>query len=83
MYLLILIHCSTDPKVTAPWTLDHTTNHTDDQSYLQHNDLVHVRSEATNKFLAVEVDVLSIVDRLPFADRTARQGEYSTRWAVR
>jgi hypothetical protein len=68
-----------DVQPTAPWTFHRIPTYKDARDHLQHNELIHVRSEATGKYLAVEVGITSIIDRLGFASSRVD----GTRWTVR
>ncbi|THZ60800.1 hypothetical protein D6C85_09706 [Aureobasidium pullulans] len=72
-------------RYTSPWTFQkaHTSDHA--EVFLQDNELIYVKSGDSGRYLAVEVGVPSIVDRLNFmyVDQTTKPEDDGIRWTVR
>lgn len=75
----------TNVTSSAPWTFQkaHTSDHA--EVLLQDNELIYVKSGDSGRYLAVEVGVPSIVDRLNFmyVDQTTKPEDDGIRWTVR
>lgn len=77
----------------APWSFELVAkakgsdkhNARDPVLYLSSGDSVRVRSKQSEKLLAVELGILSIIDRLNFldVDRLLKEDDGGVRWSVR
>ncbi|THX82431.1 hypothetical protein D6D05_03838 [Aureobasidium pullulans] len=72
-------------RYTSPWTFQkaHTSDHA--EVFLQDNELIYIKSGDSGRYLAVEVGVPSIVDRVNFmyVDKPTKPEDDGIRWTVR